>query len=75
MCDSLDYIFTNSKYVVTDASLIEGDNCHLGINDIIILKDKVSILCTHVRDNTREKLKELKLENVIIEEDGFEIEI
>ncbi len=75
MCDSLKYIFENSKYIVTDASLIEGDNCHLGINDIITLRHNSKIICTHVRDMTREKLKELKLENVIIEEDGFEIEI
>lgn len=75
LCDSVIYICKNAKLVVADSSLIEGDNTHMGINDIQEISEISNIVCTHLRDNTRQKLKNINIPNVIVEEDGFEIEI
>ena len=75
LCKEVLNIFENSEIVITDISMIEGTNYHMGINDIEIIRKtyKNKIIATHLRDDTREELKKKCLKDVIIKEDGVEM--
>lgn len=75
LCKEVLNIFENSEIVITDISMIEGTNYHMGINEIETIRKtyKNKIIATHLRDDTREELKKKCLKDVIIKEDGVEI--
>lgn len=75
LCKEVLNIFENSEIVITDISMIEGTNYHMGINEIETIRKtyKNKIIATHLRDDTREELKKKCLKDVIIKEDGIEI--
>ena len=75
LCKEVLNIFENSEIVITDISMIEGTNYHMGINDIETIRKtyKNKIIATHLRDDTREELKKKCLKDVIIKEDGVEM--
>ena len=77
ICNNVEEIVKNSKITIADASLLEGDRCHMGIDNIKYLTKKYEkpIIATHLRDNTREKLKEYSIENISVVEDGYMFEI
>lgn len=77
LCDNIEEIFKNSQIIVSDSSLEVGDNCHLGINDLEYLAEKYNknILCTHLRDKTRNILNNCTFENIIVKEDFYETEV
>ncbi len=78
ICDGVKEIFSNSKIIVADCSLIKGDNYHMGFNDIEKLlkenKGKI-VIATHLRDDTRELLADKKLKDFKIVEDGYYFDI
>ena len=77
LCDGVEKIFRNSKIIVSDSSLLVGDECHLGIDNLEYLTKKYNkrVLCTHLRDKTREQIINSKIENVEVNEDFYEIKI
>ena len=77
LCDGVEKIFKNSKIIVSDSSLLVGDECHLGIDNLEYLTKKYNkrVLCTHLRDKTREQIINSKIENVEVNEDFYEIKI
>ena len=78
ICDGVKKIFSNSKIIVADCSLIKGDNYHMGFNDIKNLlkenKEKI-VMATHLRDDTRELLVAKKIKNFNVVEDGYYFDI
>lgn len=77
ICNGAEEIVKNSKITIADASLFEGDSCHMGIDNIKYLIEKYGkqIIATHLRDTTREKLKSEKINNILVVEDGYTFEI
>lgn len=75
LCKEVLNIFENSEIVITEISMIEGTNYHMGINDIETIRKtyKNKMIATHLRDDTREELKKKCLKDVIIKEDGVEM--
>ena len=77
LCNNIEEIFKKSQVIISDSSLDIGDNCHLGINDLDYLTKKYNkkVLCTHLRDETRNIITRGNFENIIVKEDFYEIEI
>ena len=77
LCNNIEEIFKKSQIIISDSSLDIGDSCHLGINDLDYLTKKYNkkVLCTHLRDETRNIITKGNFENIIVKEDFYEIEI
>lgn len=77
LCNNIEEIFKKSQVIISDSSLDIGDSCHLGINDLDYLTKKYNkkVLCTHLRDETRNIITRGNFENIIVKEDFYEIEI
>lgn len=77
LCKGVEKIFENSNLIISDSSLIIGDECHLGIDNLLYLTKKYDkkVLCTHLRDKTRDKILNDTLENIVVCEDFLEMEI
>lgn len=77
ICDGVEEIVQNSKITIADTSFMEGDSSHMGVDNLnyLISKYNKSIIATHLRDSTREGLKNLKIQNIIVEEDGYTFEL
>ena len=74
ICSGVEKLVKNSKITIADTSLIEGDSCHMGIDNIKELAEKYNkqIIATHLRDTTREVLNKEKNENILVVEDGYQ---
>lgn len=74
ICSGVEKLVKNSKTTIADTSLIEGDSCHMGIDNIKELTEKYNkqIIATHLRDTTREVLNKEKNENILVVEDGYQ---
>lgn len=77
ICSGVEKIVENSKITIADTSYLEGDSCHMGVNNIKYLIEKYDkpIVATHLRDTTREELKRMNIPNIIVEEDGYGFEV
>lgn len=75
LCNNIEEIFKKSQMIISDSSLDIGDSCHLGINDLDYLTKKYNkkVLCTHLRDETRNIITKGNFENIIVKEDFYEI--
>lgn len=76
-CDNIDNIVKESNIAILDTSLRSGNDKHMGIDDIELLLNKYDkrIIATHMQQKTRMTLKEMKMDNLIIPEDGEEFNI
>lgn len=75
---SIEYMASICQYLFCDCSFIKGNNKHMGIDNLIYLANNYSkciFIASHLDNNTRNKLQELKLNNIIIASDGKEINI
>lgn len=77
LCDNIEKIFKQSQVVVADSSFEFGDNCHLGIDNLNYLTEKYNnkVLCTHLKDETRNIITNSSFEKIIVKEDFYEVEI
>ena len=78
LCQELEKIFHESELIIADTSEITGTKYHMGIDNIEYLENKFKkpIIATHLKDkNVIEELTKRKINNILIKEDGFEIEI
>lgn len=72
ICSGVEKLVKNSKITIADISHREGNDCHMGIDNIKELTEKYNkqIIATHLRDTTREVLNKEKSENILVVEDG-----
>ncbi|MDO4978582.1 MAG: MBL fold metallo-hydrolase [Candidatus Saccharibacteria bacterium] len=77
LCEGVEKIFAQAEAIVSDSSHMEGNDDHMGVDNLKYLSEKYGkkIICTHMRDNTREELKKSTPENFIVGEDFLELEI
>ena len=77
ICQGVKKMANQVDYLIADISRENGTDAHMGIKEILeVLKEnpKLKIIATHMYDETREKLKELNEERLIIVEDGMVFE-
>ena len=77
LCYGVERIIRDSEITIADCSRIIGDESHMGIDNLIYLTEKYNkeIIATHINDETREKLNENKISNIIVKEDGYKIQL
>ena len=79
LCKGVKEIVQQSDVCVVDMSLAEnGNEAHMGLSDIRELCEKnpnKTIVTTHMHDFTREKAKNININNLIVPEDGYSIDI
>lgn len=78
ICDNVKYMASVCKYLFCDCSCINGNSTHMGIDMTKELSSQYpncKFIVSHLADKTREELKKLKIKNIIIPEDGMEIEM
>lgn len=78
ICDGVERIVKQSKIIIADSSLINGDKCHMGVDNLQYLNTKYGklIICTHLRDETRQYIKEnSSIEGIKVLEDFEEINL
>lgn len=76
-CQSIDIIVQNSNIAVLDMSFPERNEAHMGIDDIESISNKFNkkIVATHMSNLSRKIAKDKNIKNLIIPNDGDEIEI
>lgn len=78
LCENIHNIFRQSNKVITDCSFITGNEYHMGIDNIKILKEKYpdkQMFLTHFREETKKELLNHPIANVLVVEDGYSFEI
>ena len=78
ICDNVRYMASVCKYLFCDCSCITGKHGHMGIDMLKELSSEYKdskFVVSHLADETRKELKKLKIKNIIISEDGMEIDI
>lgn len=75
-CDNIEKIVNNSDLSVLDMTFVEGNNKHMGIQDIELLAEKhKKIISTHMTKEAREAALKKAIKNLIIPNDGDEFEV
>ena len=77
LCESVEKIFERSSLVISDTSLIKGNNSHLGIDNIeyLISKYNTNVIATHLNEETRKTIVENKFTRIKVVEDFFQINL
>ena len=73
LCDGVREIVASSDTVFCDCDLINGNDKHMGIDDLVSLKKEfphARIIATHLNDNTRKELLRLRPEGITAASDG-----
>lgn len=76
-CENVKKIIGDSDIAVLDMSNPKGNEAHMGVEDIekICNNFNKKIIATHMSNQARQVAKELNIKNLIIPNDGDEIEI
>ena len=77
LCEGVQDIVKNSEAIIADCSKIQGNDAHMGIDNLSFLAQTYGkkIFATHMRDETREELINLKIPNILVEEDRHRFEL
>lgn len=78
LCPNVEYVASICNYLFCDCTLLKGNTKHMGIDMINKLsKDNPNcqFIVSHLEDSTREVLLKNKKDNIIIPNDGDEINI
>lgn len=78
ICDGVEYMASICNYLFCDAMFPKVTEKHMGIDVIKELSSKYKnckFIVSHLNNDTREEFKKLKIKNVIVPEDGMEIEM
>ena len=78
ICKNVEYMASIFNYLFYDCTSIDGNSKHMGIDMLkkfCIKYKKCKFVVSHLEDITSEKLKSLKITNIIIPEDGLKITI
>lgn len=74
LCENIKHLAKSCNSMICDCSFEVGDNNHMGIDNITELSnlnENVTIIPTHYRDSTREKLRSLHLPRIEVVDDGY----
>lgn len=77
-CKNFEYMAEVCNYIFCDCMFINATQSHMGIDKLKYLTDKYpncTFVTSHMENETRKKLKELNIKNVIVPEDGDIINI
>lgn len=77
-CDSVKNLAEECEYLVCDCSAKVGGDKHMGIDNIVDMAKKYKdhkFIVSHMANATREEISKLKLENIIVPNDGDIIDI
>lgn len=76
-CESIDIIVQNTDIAVLDMSFPKRNEAHMGVDDIEMISNKFNkkIVATYMSKLARELAKDKNIKNLIIPNDGDEIEI
>ncbi len=76
-CEGVQTIVKNSEITIADCSRIQGDESHMGIDNLSFLAKEYhkTLIATHMKDETREELENLKIANILVKEDGYKFEL
>ena len=77
-CDSISQILGKSNAAVLDVNFMVGNEKHMGfdtIKQLAVRYPKVTIIPTHMRDDVRQALQKLQIDNLLVPHDGQEITI
>ena len=78
LCENVECMASICNYLFCDCMFIKGTSKHMGIDMLKGLSKKYpkcKFVTSHMEENTREELKKLNIENVIVPEDGQLINI
>lgn len=78
ICLGVEKIIEDSEKIITDVSMIQGSEEHMGIDDVKQLLEKYKekeIIATHMRNETKEELLKAEMERLIVPEDGYTFEV
>ena len=73
LCKSVEYMAKTCSYLIIDCMFKEATSKHMGVDKLQFLLEKYpncEYVVTHLEDETRDYLKELRLKNVIVPEDN-----
>ena len=73
LCENVEYMANLCSYLFCDCMFINATTKHSGIDNLEYLSNKYpncKFVVSHLEDETREKLKEMKIKNIIVPEDG-----
>ena len=77
-CEGIEQILENSNAAVLDSNFMIGTEQHMGFDIIPKLAQaypQVTIIPTHMRDDVRQAMQKLQVNNLIVPHDGQEITI
>lgn len=77
-CKGINQILEKSDAAVLDANFMLGNEKHMGLDTIQQIAEKypkVTIIPTHMRDDVRQAMQALQIDNLIVPHDGQEITI
>ncbi len=76
-CEGVQTIVKNSEITIADCSRIYGDESHMGIDNLSFLAKEYhkNLIATHMKDETREELENLKIASILVKEDGYKFEL
>jgi ribonuclease BN (tRNA processing enzyme) len=78
LCNAVEYMASLCNYLFCDCMFVIGTKKHQGINDIVYLANKYpncNFIVSHMEDSARSELKNSRIKNIIVPEDGDVIEI
>jgi len=78
LCDSIREKLSNTNLLISDCTLREGNNKHIGVDNIKnLIKEypNVKFITSHMSINAKKELLKLKEDNLIIKEDLEEFEV
>lgn len=76
LCKNVEFMASKCSYLFCDCMFIKGNGKHQGIDNLQYLSStypKCKFVVSHMEDDTREKLKKMKMKNIIIPDDGQNI--
>ena len=78
VCENVEYMASVCNYLFCDCMFKDGTSKHMGINmlkELSIKYKNCKFVVCHLEDGTRNELNRLKIENVIVPEDGVVINV
>lgn len=73
LCANVEIMSKKCSYLFCDCMFIKGNGKHQGIDNLEYLSKKYpncTFVVSHLEDDTREKLKNLKIKNIVVPDDG-----
>lgn len=73
LCESVEILSSKCRYLFCDCMLIKGNGKHQGIDNLVYLSKKYpncTYVVSHLEDDTRKKLEQMKIKNIIVPDDA-----